>query len=541
MIRKSNENAWRWHVVAGAAYAAIAIVCLNHGASLTRRIAAPGPDPDIFIWFLEWWPWSIAHGLDPFYTTLVWQPVGVSTLWVTSIPLLSALALPVTLLAGPVPSYNLIVVLAPAVSAWCAYRLCLRVSADPAAALLGGYLFGFSPNAMIQTFATPNLGVSCGVPLLLWLALARFDHAITRRRAVILLALIMMCEFLTSLEIAATMVLFAALTWVLAVLWSPSWRPGLTRLLVDALCAAPIVIVLLSPMLWLLVRHRNEFAIPWYWPYRYSADAAALIGGIGRRLPGQAPDFSVALLALILLFAWENLARPAARFLLALLVILVVVSLGPELWIDGRMTGIVLPWSLALHLPLLGAALPMRFALFVSLAAALIASLWAARPAGRWRPVRLALVGVACLLQPPGSHPAARLPDVPFFAPGRAEALLGPRPRLLILPFAINGDSTYWQVQNRFGFAQTGGYLGPPPAAAIDDPAVVQLFDGVQGPHFLTDFSNFCAATATQDVVAGPGTPPALRAALEQLRWPVQSVDGVVIFRVPAPGRTTHG
>ena len=50
--------------------------------------------------------------------------------------------LPVTLLAGPVPAYNLLIIAAPALSAFTAFCLCMQICRDFVAALIGGYIFG---------------------------------------------------------------------------------------------------------------------------------------------------------------------------------------------------------------------------------------------------------------------------------------------------------------------------------------------------------------------------------------------------------------
>ena len=45
-----------------------------------------GLDPIQFIWFLNWWPWAIAHGLNPFISYYVWYPHGFNLTWATSVP-----------------------------------------------------------------------------------------------------------------------------------------------------------------------------------------------------------------------------------------------------------------------------------------------------------------------------------------------------------------------------------------------------------------------------------------------------------------------
>jgi hypothetical protein len=52
-------------------------------------------------------------------------------------------------------------------------------------------------------------------------------------------------------------------------------------------------------------------------------------------------------------------------------------------------------------------------------------------------------------------------------------------------------------------------------------------------PGFPAQFKQFCEATRTQYIIAGPGTPPALLAVIENLAWPERKIDDVLTFQVP--------
>src|SRR5713226_4953293 len=80
-------------------------------------------DPSQVIWFLAWWPLALLHAQNPLMTRAVWAPAGFNLTWALSIPAVSVLAMPLTLSFGPVVTYNLVALLAPAVSAWTAYIL----------------------------------------------------------------------------------------------------------------------------------------------------------------------------------------------------------------------------------------------------------------------------------------------------------------------------------------------------------------------------------------------------------------------------------
>ena len=552
-----GEARWRWHLFALAAYGLLAACFIDHGESLTREIAGQGSDPFAFIWFLAWWPWALSHRIDPLFTTLVWQPAGVCLTWLTSVPLLSVLGWPLTLLS-PVLTFNFFVLLSPILAAFMAYLLCLHLTEKPAAAGIGGFLFGYSSYEMGQDTAVLNLSFTLLVPAMLLIVLRRLEDGLSRQRVILLAALALVSEFLISIEIFAMIFVFGGIAWALAMVYLPERRILLRRLVVDALLTAPLVLLLLSPLLLSMARHAKTVHLPGIWPYYFTTDLlnfvvpsrTNLFGGwfgfISDRFNGGVQEkdgyLGLPLLLIILLFAKEQARLPARRLLLVMFLLLAVLSLGPRLWIGGDYFNVVLPWALLMHLPLLAGALPVRFGLFVSLCAALIASYWLAYPTEQRGQRRRLLLGLAaCVFLLPNWHPWRPVPESQFFAAGRTQAALGANARVLLLPFSINGASSYWQAENHFGFVQTGGYLGFPPRSMQDFKAEPELWSNDRTPHFLDDFSGFCAATHTQYVVLGPGTPAALQKAIAALHWTGRVVDDVTIYAVPAAGTATHG
>src|SRR5579863_2449029 len=109
-----------------AAYATVAFLYFG-----LRLLVEPGDhyfgygsDPKAFIWCFGWWPTAILHGENPFVSHAIWAPGGVNLLWTTSVPGLALLFAPLTLLAGPLVSYDACCLLLPAAAAWSAYLLC---------------------------------------------------------------------------------------------------------------------------------------------------------------------------------------------------------------------------------------------------------------------------------------------------------------------------------------------------------------------------------------------------------------------------------
>jgi len=475
---------------------------------------------------------------------LIWQPAGYAVLWGSSVPLLAAVMAPVTLTAGPVVSYNLLVLAAPVLSAFCAYWLCLRITLVPAAAVAGGYLFGFATYQLARA-AILNLSFTFLLPCLVWVCLARLAGDIGRRRFVLLLCLMMIGEFLISTEIFAMMVVFGGIAWLLAFGMLAERRAGLLVLLTDGMIAAPVVAVVLAPFLVSMFSHYPFVNLPAVWPYFFVADLFGFAVPSGDTLLGggmhgviesfygdlqeQDSYLGLPLLLIVYGFARTRWRQLESRFLVMVFLFLLLASLGPDLWVAGHPTGVLLPWRAFMLLPLLGGALPVRFALFVALAAAVIAALWIAAPG---RNMRLMAAGLAGVFLLPVPRTTQALPEQKFFAPGRVAQVLGPGARILVLPFSIQGPSSFWQVESGFGFAQTGGYLGFPPAAAQKFLAVREMFSGDDSAVRVEDLRDFVIATDTQYIVAGPGTSAGMYAVLAQLHWKMRQADGVMIYTV---------
>jgi hypothetical protein len=115
-------------------------------------------DAAMMMWYLVWWPFAIRHWLNPFITHAVWPIGGYNLTWATSMPAVAIAFTLVTVLFGPVVSYNFAALIAPALSAWAAFALCRNLTGTFAASLMGGFVYGFSPYEMAHVYG-------CHLPL----------------------------------------------------------------------------------------------------------------------------------------------------------------------------------------------------------------------------------------------------------------------------------------------------------------------------------------------------------------------------------------
>jgi hypothetical protein len=163
------------------------------------------------MWSLVWWPHAIAHGLNPLLTKVIWAPSGYNLARSTSITLASLLGSPFTLTFGPVATYNILCLISLPIDAFCGFLLCRHIARNYPAALLGGYIFGFSPFMLGHlTSRHLHLLLAFSVPLCIYLTLLRIEARINQRNFIFLLASILVVQFLLSLEIFATMTMFGA-------------------------------------------------------------------------------------------------------------------------------------------------------------------------------------------------------------------------------------------------------------------------------------------------------------------------------------------
>ena len=501
-------------------------------------------------------PGAIAHGIYPLVSHQVWYPEGIDMTWVTSVPALSLIGLPLTLIGGAIVTYNTLCLLAPASAAWSAFLLARHVTRDVPAVLVGGYVYGFSSYEFGHLLGHLNLCMVCVVPLLLLVCLQRFAGKISRARCLLLLVSALLVQFGTSLEIFATACVFAAAAWMVFLPFTTGERrPHLHRVAAEFIVAVAITALLVSPFLFFLFRGMHNLPATVNLPVDSAADplnfvvptivtslGAHYVVPVASRFTGGGLGEQTAYLGLPMIliltacFA-RRLTEPVMRGMLTMLLLLILCSLGPRLWLAGMQTGLWLPWTLVDKVPLLRSALPGRFALYITLLACLIVAIWLAEPAaGFARGRRFLLALLACLFLLPNRQVVRRWTSaglLPFFDSVRAGTVLKRNQHVLLLPFDLPGVNMIWQWQARYGFTQAAGFTGLVPRAEAADPLVATLHDGQAVPGLAHRIMAYCRSRRVGAIIAGPGTPSALLAALNTMEWSSSSQGGVVVFSDP--------
>ena len=470
--------------VAGLIYLLLSLLYFGIVGDYGHRYLGYGLDAISFIWFLNWWPWAIAHGLNPFISYYVWYPHGFNMTWATSVPLAALLMWPLTWLYGAVVSYNVLSLLAPALSAWTGFLLARYLTRDTPASFIGGYLFGFSAYELGEMLGHLNLNLIFVVPLLVLLVVRRVRGDLSRLWFVVALALGMFVQLGFSSELLATTCFFGALTWAIFLIFATEeerWR--LWTVAREIILAAGIMAVAAAPFLYFFVMQNRADVPPqihdpaafsndplnYIIPYEILPDRT-LFWAAFARLPhyrdnaGYDAYLGLPLFLILILQLRELRRRPYLKPLLLSLLAVGILSLGPRLHIANVATTVWLPWSLALHLPLINQALPNRFSMHLALAAGLTAALWLAAARSGWqRGTRYALAALACLCLIPNPAMVRQwtpLPLEPFFEPQNVTAFIEKDANVIILPYL--GPGLLWQWQSGMRFTQSGGTSASP-------------------------------------------------------------------------------
>lgn len=440
-------------------------------------------DPEQSIWFLRWTPYALQHGLDPFVTTHLNTPQGVNLLWNAAVFVPALLLAPVTVTLGPVVAYNLLLTLAPATAAGCAFLALRRHTRGPAGPAVGGLLYGFSPYMLGQSLGHANLVVTAIPPL----ALLLLDHLLRdpappAARIGTGLGVLAALQLLTSEEVLATSAVSAGLLLgILALLRPGAIRSRLARfgsaagnggLSFAALASFPLMIQFAGSQRLegrvqrpdIFVTDLVNLTVPTDVEAFSPHAATQLIGrltGLGLEQAGYLGLPLLLLLGVACGRLWHRIeVRAAALTGLAILVL----SLGPHLHVGGETTEQWLPWSWVARVPLLDQVLPARLMLFVFLAAALVvAVLVDDAVASGWRRAAplLAAVTVALLPLVPETHFPASTAAVPTLFVRWDDAGLPDGAVVLLAPYVANGggaDIMLWQAEAGMRFRMPQGY-----------------------------------------------------------------------------------
>jgi len=503
-------------LAAGALIGYVALAALLFGGAWAHpftRVIGDGGDSINFAWFLGWSHFALAHHLNPLLSSYIDLPAGANLTWSTAIPLPAALLSPLTGMAGPIFTYNLLVTLGILVIRRYARAL-------PAAAA-GGLLYGFSPTMMAHALDHPHVVVAPIPPLIL---LALDDLLIRHRHPRWLMGTVLgvlaAAQLVTGEEVLASSALLAAIGLGLLAAMHRRDRAAVwkaTRHIMPALgLAAAIFLALGAYPLWTqffgpqrpdrVLEPRNEYVsdlFSFVAPTRIQWLAPSWVVAWTQRFHGNLAEWGsylgAPLIALLAWTAYRSWRSQTVRIVTCLLLVCGLLSLGFTLHISGRTTlvpaallallliplrrtvpaGFLLATaglgSLALLLmPVIDNILPARLMLQGFLFAGILVAVFVdGMLNGRVpRRISLALSALALVALMPVLPFPSTAPPLPAYFTGAVKHL--PEGGVaLIAPYAraSHGEAMLWQTVSGMWFRMPEGYMFVPhPAVNSADP-----------------------------------------------------------------------
>ncbi|HET9050505.1 MAG TPA: hypothetical protein VFO60_02315 [Candidatus Dormibacteraeota bacterium] len=569
-----------WAAVYALAAAALFLPAWLHGDG--AWIGNDG-DAKLFIWYLTEVPSAIAHGHNPFVTSLLQSPDGINLMWNTSAVAIAAAVAPVTAALGPVAAYNLVVTVGVIGGAVAARAALTRFTASASAAAVGGLVYGLSPFVVAQAMGHLHMAFALYPPLVLLLLTDAVRGTASPRRTGLLLGLATALQLLVGEELLLITAVGAAAVLGVAAFGNPRAAGAVLRPLAVALgIAGGIAALVDAPFLLLqfLGPHRPVGAV------LPSGGLVADVEGFIVPTPRQAvsPSFATDHAAVFTLTAEDVDAYIGLPLLLYLAVraralwsdrrtrlalvaggVAAVLSMGPTLQFGHMSAGAPLPWRVLGALPLLDDIAPSRFAVVVDLLLALVVAVEVERAieafrrrraeGGGWSarvPIQAAVLG-ACLvpLVPSVPYPTTADTTPAFFTDAASRILDGSV--VLVTPWAdSNGsESMLWQARAGMRWSMPSGEaLGNGDGLDGEATALRSTLDAIDRhgapvpeltPALRAALLGDLAWMNVRTVVVGPsGHPAAVRALFhELLAGTPEDVEGVTVWWTVAAAGTS--
>ncbi len=498
--------------MAGAIYLALSLylwsrVWLTGDPSTMTTCACS--DPAQQLWWLAWLPQALLHGHNPFYSDALFARFGgISAMSNTSWMLPALVLSPITLLFGAIASSNAADLVAPVVSGVAAFALAARFVQSFWARTVAGAVFAFSPFFMAGVvLGHLNFTLVAYVPLALLVGDRLLRAEIKPVRAGLLLGLLTAAEFFVGVEVIVfTVILAGALLLAFMLIRRSAFAAAIPGLLIAGATGLGVCAVALGYPIWVTLFGRAHVMGPYwsgagsttrYWPrvLQHLRDVVlprphvfspsrilAETGYTGARGPGL--DYVGLGIVVVLVLCAPVVRR---RSLYAILAVAAVICTLLELPPPGLWRAI----------PVVGSAMPSRFALVVALVLGLMLALvidgwvrpsrpWARRLSQRFGRRAGHVAGAVVVFV--ALAPVAATYSVPFVVQSAtvprwfvdASSMATSATPLLILPFGSDrAESMAWEAETgihsqlvwAYGFVRGANnvdeYRSSPPVAAF--------------------------------------------------------------------------
>ncbi|HWQ20771.1 MAG TPA: hypothetical protein VN455_13390, partial [Methanotrichaceae archaeon] len=134
----------KWDLLALIAYTALSVLFTYPVAFSTNKIPGEG-DVYWYLWDLWWFKKSLSSFISPYYTDLIYHPVGADLAFSEVTPANAIASIPLQFVIGLANTYNLIWLLTFILSGYGTFLLVRYLTGNAKAAFVSGLIFAFCP------------------------------------------------------------------------------------------------------------------------------------------------------------------------------------------------------------------------------------------------------------------------------------------------------------------------------------------------------------------------------------------------------------
>lgn len=521
----------------------VAYVALATFANLHAWILGPGTnlqssggvgDVGQSVWFLGFSPHSLLAGRSILTTEWLNVPWGFNLMENTSVILPALVLAPVTLLFGPIVTFNVAIVAAFAGSATASMLVLRRWVTWLPAAWIGGLVAGFSPAMTSQGAVHLHMIIQIIPPLVLLL----LDEAVVRQRrnpwlVGAGLGALLAAQLMISAEVLVSTVLLAVVVLVvLGILHRHEVASRAQSILRSLIAAGGAFLVLAAWPLYqmilgigslsgpiqrpeysrMLASDLLSFVLPtsgsMIAPHRLTRVADPFVAG---RLAESGSYLGIVLIVVLIAIAIRWRRHLLVQSMVILGVTAAILSMGDHLGIKGNHFGVPLPYAILAHVPFVKSGSASRYAIPVGLAAGVLLAFGIDRlraegignivTAGKRAGLLGLGVAAAALVWLIPNWPYFNAPsNVPKFFTSGASAVIPEGSTLLTYPspqtHTPHDQAMVWQVVDKVRWKLVGsyGHVRGEGRSSLTGPSAPKGRDADTGlnPRFTAALLNSC-------------------------------------------------
>jgi len=388
-----QKHSYRGWLLAAVLYTLLTLlVTYPVVTSLSKAVAGfEAKDSLQYTWSLWWSGEAWARGQSAADVSLLYHPWGGDHALLEVTPLLDVVVWPLQRLLTPTACYNLLLLASFPLCGLAMFALARDLTHRWAPAFLAGLIWAFYPNRMGHALVGHLTQLSGWLFPLVGLVMVRLFRDPSRRRAVVFGLLLGLSGQIALVQTGYFLAPFCAIMLIgLAIRHRAELRVRARYVGAGLLIAALIMLPTYGPFVLDAVRAGTDLDVGG--ATENAVDLLSLVtpspyhplwGGALQRLPALLRIFSEADelercgylgIGALLLAVW-GLVRRRDWLWGAMALVGLVLCLGPELQVAGRLTGIPLPYALWARLPLMGwGRTPERFCQLAMFAMALLAA-----------------------------------------------------------------------------------------------------------------------------------------------------------------------